>query len=202
MQQDVWASFYVHTDITTELSTLVCAADCRENLLQPGHPRNAHWTRCVLRPSNDCHTSTVTAGEVSGFSTRYKTLRADPQHTRNRTNGIARGDRCNPLSEGTTARILLAREWRARSDPSPSMIKGPGTLPTHCIAVSEPCRKSEANVWNAAGNDAEFRQAEKDWHSFVEHMTDKLMEIDDTIPELPIKDVVRDQNSQLRLIIM
>ncbi|KAK3673179.1 hypothetical protein LTR78_007019 [Recurvomyces mirabilis] len=39
-------------------------------------------------------------------------------------------------------------------------------------------------------NDLEFRQAEKDWHSFVEALTSRLSEIDDTVPELPVKDVV------------
>lgn len=39
-------------------------------------------------------------------------------------------------------------------------------------------------------HDAEFRQAEKDWHSFVAKLTERLIEIDDTIPELPVKDVV------------
>ncbi|KAK3627255.1 hypothetical protein LTR56_019355, partial [Elasticomyces elasticus] len=39
-------------------------------------------------------------------------------------------------------------------------------------------------------NDAEFRQAEKDWHSFVEKLTERLVEIDLTVPELPVKDVV------------
>ncbi|KAK5691354.1 hypothetical protein LTR17_025661 [Elasticomyces elasticus] len=39
-------------------------------------------------------------------------------------------------------------------------------------------------------NDAEFRQAEKDWHSFVEKLTERLGEIDETVPELPVKDVV------------
>ncbi|CAK4031512.1 Hypothetical predicted protein [Lecanosticta acicola] len=39
-------------------------------------------------------------------------------------------------------------------------------------------------------HDAQFRQAEKDWHSFVETITGKLVELDDTIPELPVKDVI------------
>ena len=42
-----------------------------------------------------------------------------------------------------------------------------------------------------SGNDAEFRQAERDWYSFVAKLTERLTEIDDTIPELPVKDVVR-----------
>ena len=38
-------------------------------------------------------------------------------------------------------------------------------------------------------HDAEFRQAEKDFHSFIQATTEKLVEIDDTVPELPVKDV-------------
>ena len=41
------------------------------------------------------------------------------------------------------------------------------------------------------GNDPDFRQSEKDWFSFVEKLTEKLVEIDETIPELPVKDIVR-----------
>ena len=39
-------------------------------------------------------------------------------------------------------------------------------------------------------NEAEFRQAERDWYSRVEKITEQLTDIDDTIPELPVKDVV------------
>ncbi|PPJ55783.1 hypothetical protein CBER1_01601 [Cercospora berteroae] len=39
-------------------------------------------------------------------------------------------------------------------------------------------------------HDPDFRQSEKDWHSFVEKMTETLTTIDDTIPELPVKDVI------------
>ncbi|KAK5115119.1 hypothetical protein LTR62_001816 [Meristemomyces frigidus] len=39
-------------------------------------------------------------------------------------------------------------------------------------------------------NDLDFRQAEKDWYSFVEAITSRLVEIDDTVPELPVKDVI------------
>lgn len=39
-------------------------------------------------------------------------------------------------------------------------------------------------------HDVDFRSAERDWHSFVEKLTDRLIESDDTIPELPVKDVV------------
>jgi len=39
-------------------------------------------------------------------------------------------------------------------------------------------------------HDAEYRQSEKDWYSFVEKISERLMAVDDTIPELPVKDIV------------
>ncbi|KAF2773684.1 hypothetical protein EJ03DRAFT_245772, partial [Teratosphaeria nubilosa] len=39
-------------------------------------------------------------------------------------------------------------------------------------------------------NDSGFRASEKDWHSFVEALSEKLTEVDDTIPELPVKDII------------
>ena len=39
-------------------------------------------------------------------------------------------------------------------------------------------------------HDPEYRRSLKDWNSFVETLTDKIIEADETVPELPIKDVV------------
>ncbi|QIW94556.1 hypothetical protein AMS68_000074 [Peltaster fructicola] len=39
-------------------------------------------------------------------------------------------------------------------------------------------------------HDPDFRQAERDWFSFVEKLTERLTEIDETVPELPVKDVI------------
>ncbi|KAF2721223.1 hypothetical protein K431DRAFT_338886 [Polychaeton citri CBS 116435] len=39
-------------------------------------------------------------------------------------------------------------------------------------------------------HDPDFRQAEKDWFSFVEKLTERLVEVDDTVPELPVKDII------------
>ncbi|KAJ2906468.1 hypothetical protein MKZ38_001449 [Zalerion maritima] len=39
-------------------------------------------------------------------------------------------------------------------------------------------------------NDAEYRRSLKDWQSFVEYATEKIIDVDDTIPELPAKDLV------------
>ncbi|KAG9887260.1 hypothetical protein KCV02_g18630, partial [Aureobasidium melanogenum] len=38
--------------------------------------------------------------------------------------------------------------------------------------------------------DADYRSSLKDWNSFVESLTEELTKIDDTIPELPLKDVI------------
>lgn len=41
-----------------------------------------------------------------------------------------------------------------------------------------------------AAHDGEYRRALKDWQSFVDATTQTLMEVDETIPELPAKDVI------------
>ncbi|KAL8680036.1 MAG: hypothetical protein Q9186_003754 [Xanthomendoza sp. 1 TL-2023] len=45
-------------------------------------------------------------------------------------------------------------------------------------------------------HDADYRQSKKDFDAFVEKMTEKMTEIDETLPELPPKDLVLDPNSQ------
>jgi hypothetical protein len=44
----------------------------------------------------------------------------------------------------------------------------------------------------ASGNDKDFRISLKDFESFVEQLSQLVMERDHTIPELPKKDIVRD----------
>ena len=39
-------------------------------------------------------------------------------------------------------------------------------------------------------HDADYRQSKKDFDSFVECLTEKIIEKDETIPELPPKDLV------------
>ncbi|KAL8821748.1 MAG: hypothetical protein Q9223_000272 [Gallowayella weberi] len=45
-------------------------------------------------------------------------------------------------------------------------------------------------------HDADYRQSKKDFDVFVEKMTEKMTEIDETIPELPPKDLVDDSDPQ------
>jgi uncharacterized protein (DUF2461 family) len=38
--------------------------------------------------------------------------------------------------------------------------------------------------------DPEYRRTLKDWESFVEALTERVIEADETIPELPLKDII------------
>lgn len=51
-------------------------------------------------------------------------------------------------------------------------------------------RDLHANRWIAV-HDADYRTSKKDWDTFVEALTEKIIEKDETIPELPAKDLVR-----------
>jgi hypothetical protein len=42
----------------------------------------------------------------------------------------------------------------------------------------------------AAGNDKDFRISLKDFETFVEKLSELVMELDPTVPELPKKDIV------------
>lgn len=39
-------------------------------------------------------------------------------------------------------------------------------------------------------HDADYRASKKDWDTFVETLTERIIEQDETIPELPAKDLV------------
>ncbi|KAI0019160.1 hypothetical protein F4780DRAFT_460377 [Xylariomycetidae sp. FL0641] len=50
-------------------------------------------------------------------------------------------------------------------------------------------KKNNTRSWLKM-HDPEFRRSQKDWESFVETLTDKVIEADETVPELPLKDVI------------
>ena len=49
---------------------------------------------------------------------------------------------------------------------------------------------SGLKVNGTAAHDGEYRRALKDWQSFVEATTLSIVDVDETIPELPVKDVI------------
>jgi hypothetical protein len=49
-------------------------------------------------------------------------------------------------------------------------------------------------------HDPDYRTAQKDWASFVESLTQKIIEVDETVPELPVKDVVSQRSTNAILI--
>ncbi|PNS14802.1 hypothetical protein CAC42_2031 [Sphaceloma murrayae] len=74
--------------------------------------------------------------------------------------------------------------------------RGPGKVPyedgrvhSNTMLFLEELRDNNQREWMKM-HDPDYRQAEKDWKSFIEVLTEKLTEVDDEIPELPVKDIV------------
>lgn len=43
-------------------------------------------------------------------------------------------------------------------------------------------------------HDPDYRASQKDFNSFLEVLTQNVVEADDTVPELPVKDIVSERN--------
>ena len=63
-----------------------------------------------------------------------------------------------------------------------------GALHQNTFLFLEDLKRNNQREWLKL-HDKDFRQSEKDWKGFVEALTEKLVEKDETIPELPYKDV-------------
>ncbi len=50
--------------------------------------------------------------------------------------------------------------------------------------------RTSADLFQNIVHDPEYRRSLKDWESFVETLTEKIIAADETIPELPLKDVI------------
>ena len=62
------------------------------------------------------------------------------------------------------------------------------TIHPNTLLFLKDLKKNNDREW-LKFHDADFRQSEKDFDSFIEKLTEKLIEKDETIPELPAKDV-------------
>ncbi|ETI23200.1 hypothetical protein G647_04997 [Cladophialophora carrionii CBS 160.54] len=65
----------------------------------------------------------------------------------------------------------------------------PGTIHPNTMAFLKDLKANNDREWLKM-HDPDYRQSWKDWESFVEVLTEKITEIDETIPELPPKDLV------------
>ncbi|KAK9769254.1 hypothetical protein SCAR479_14074 [Seiridium cardinale] len=65
----------------------------------------------------------------------------------------------------------------------------PETVHPNTMAFLKDLKANNKRTWLKM-RDPEFRRSLKDWESFVETLTEKIIESDETIPELPLKDVV------------
>ncbi|OJJ43108.1 hypothetical protein ASPZODRAFT_1218075 [Penicilliopsis zonata CBS 506.65] len=63
------------------------------------------------------------------------------------------------------------------------------TLHPNTMLFLQDLKQNNDREWLKA-HDADYRAAKKDWETFVESLTEKIIEKDETIPELPAKDVV------------
>ncbi|KEY76511.1 hypothetical protein BA78_3817 [Aspergillus fumigatus] len=63
------------------------------------------------------------------------------------------------------------------------------TLHPNTMLFLQDLAKHNDRQWLKA-HDADYRASKKDWETFVESLTEKIAEVDNTIPELPAKDIV------------
>jgi len=65
----------------------------------------------------------------------------------------------------------------------------PERIHPHTFEFLKDLKKNNDRIWFKA-HDADYRASWKDFESFVESLTEKIAEVDETIPELPPKDLV------------
>jgi Conserved hypothetical protein (DUF2461) len=102
---------------------------------------------------------------------------------------------CTRLQE--EARVMSVRRCSPRVQPrdgseSPRPVKSGQSIKRrqhlHLGAIGTP--DSLLIMSRITAHDTDYRTSQKDWASFVESLTQKIVELDETIPELPVKDVV------------
>ena len=130
------------------------------------------------------------------------------EHPKRRRSG---GGRAKPVPKPEPASVrngkLKGGElWRegAKIDAAPGeevyialpKARGPGSTPYRDDALHPntmlflgDLKKNNNRPWLKA-HDPDFRQAQRDFASFVDAITSRLIEVDDTLPELPSKDLV------------
>lgn len=87
------------------------------------------------------------------------------------------------LAPGEALFIKLPKAREAGKTPYRDDTVHPNTL-----AFLEELKENNDREWLKV-HDADYRQSQKDFNSFVESLTEKVIEKDETIPELPSKDL-------------
>ena len=88
------------------------------------------------------------------------------------------------LAPGEAVFIALPKARPAGSTPYKDTTVHPNTL----LFLGD-LRANNDREWLKM-HDADYRASQKDWNGFVESLTEKIIEKDETIPELPPKDLV------------
>ncbi|KAI4201848.1 MAG: hypothetical protein LQ348_001593 [Seirophora lacunosa] len=143
----------------------------------------------------------------------YVSSEEEDRKTKRRKQSSGRGDSGKKKATNgvaVTAKAIIEKEkelWRpgVKSDLAPGeqvFIKLPkargdggikyedGVIHPNTLLFLGDLKENNDREWLKI-HDAEYRQSKKDWDAFVEKMTEKMTELDETIPELPAKDLVR-----------
>ncbi|EXM13326.1 Conserved hypothetical protein CHP02453 [Fusarium oxysporum f. sp. vasinfectum] len=94
---------------------------------------------------------------------------------------------CNNPDEDASPSVTIIPLEKMRDDGGIAYVDY--KLHPNSLFFLEDLKSNNNRAWLKA-HDGEFRRAYKDWQTFVEHTTSSIMSIDDTIPELPAKDVM------------
>ncbi|PSK33447.1 sterol 24-C-methyltransferase [Elsinoe australis] len=140
------------------------------------------------------------AVEVMSEPSSEEALESESEEVKPRRGKGGRGD----MGKGKGTGLVVRSKGKGEALPAPGtevVIKKPKARgagetayedrrvhPNTLVFLGE-LRRNNEREWLKM-HDPDFRQAEKDWKSFVECLTEKLMEVDDEIPELPVKDIV------------
>ncbi|KAK5090851.1 hypothetical protein LTR05_001028 [Lithohypha guttulata] len=87
---------------------------------------------------------------------------------------------------GPGKQVFIERP-KARGDGGIAYV--PERIHPHTLEFLKDLKRNNDRIWLKA-HDADFRASWKDFESFVEVLTEKIAEIDETVPELPPKDLV------------
>ena len=82
---------------------------------------------------------------------------------------------------------VFIQKPKARGDGGIQYV--PERIHPHTFEFLKDLKKNNDRIWLKA-HDADYRASWKDFETFVESLTEKIAEVDETIPELPPKDLV------------
>ncbi|KAK6822236.1 hypothetical protein RU639_006910 [Aspergillus parasiticus] len=147
-------------------------------------------------PSNYDDSASSAADSVAFHTARSN--KGDTEGNRKKSDSVPKGD----TNEALNDKQLWKEGVRAGLGPGKEVfVKKPkardaGTVPyqehtlhPNTFLFLADLAENNERAWLKA-HDPDYRASKKDWESFVASLTEKISEMDSTIPELPVKDLV------------